>query len=947
MNVDIVGTIWPSQQGEREPSLHISGLGKTVSLSPGGDGLSFSFQELFDARASRASVFSKTLEPLLNVFTEGMNVAIMTLGEWDSRKSQLLTGDKSDRSGLVPLTIDYLFGELLSAQRLAAGSPSQKQQQQQDFGIWALSMSMYEIHNEVLKDLLQSPGLAATNVRLAYSAQDGAHIKGLSQAMVSSAAEATTAFRKGWERRTGAISDYGPTSSHSCTIIHFNLKVHLHNEPYPTRSWLKIVDLPGTENLIEDLALVRLRERPLLHKSLLTFYRIVNELAGSPYADRVINYGDSKLTQLLEEALGGNCKTRVICCLTPAPESRRLAVLLKTCAALSQVKNFPVLNDYYVESLVTQYRARILALQHRPYDHMNAHGDSENIGALKEENQRLINENVQLQDRNERLYTKLGEMQDKMGKLAGSKTDISSKLVFSEEEKLKISKDLIDLQIETNKLREQYEAETFELKKHNTILSLENHIMELELHREKLTNEHQIARERLRAVETNRKELADEYIVLKSNYLALSKEHEQEVMKNDELSMELLNMANTKRTFQPQQDTYLQSQTLVNEATAELERVRAMVNRLSARKIKPEDVVASEHERRKLEKNLLGNQDQIKEEIEQMKKTHDTQQQKLEERVVVMGKELQEAKRAIRNTQHKIAEQSAILLTSQSQLKEVEAENSHLQLQVKELNEEYRSRLARYIQDLAEYVDSTSDASHGAGKVPLDHAHMKRFVDSMLKDIRVSHKSREEQLAGAARAYKKRMQNLIKRHENLLISYRMQREQILSLDGNEMDPGPPEHHFTITDAELQTSMTQELSRLREDKARLESQIQELQEKKRLSESSGWGLSPQEPRISGKLGDEGWAEIRKQLREFTHATQEELEKERSQLLSRAIVAEEQLAELQEYVDKHLARYKQEILRLRKLLGNEMQRAFSADVSQKHVLQASKKKNSQEF
>lgn len=41
------------------------------------------------------------------------------------------------------------------------------------------------------------------------------------------------------------------------------------------------------------------------------------------------------------------------------------------------------------------------------------------------------------------------------------------------------------------------------------------------------------------------------------------------------------------------------------------------------------------------------------------------------------------------------------MLSSQSQLKEVEEENSKLQMQVKELNEEYRARLGCYLQDLA------------------------------------------------------------------------------------------------------------------------------------------------------------------------------------------------------------------------------------------------------
>ncbi|XP_077130300.1 coiled-coil domain-containing protein 78 isoform X1 [Ranitomeya variabilis] len=546
--------------------------------------------------------------------------------------------------------------------------------------------------------------------------------------------------------------------------------------------------------------------------------------------------------------------------------------------------------------------------------------------SLKEQVRQLSNENIQLQDRNERLYAKLTELQNKMGKLAGSKTDLSSRLVLSEEEKLKISKELIELQIETNKIREHYEAETFELK--NTILTLENRLMTVELHKEKLTGEHEALKDRLRSVEINRKELADEYIVLKSNYLALSKEHEHEVSKNDELSMELLNLVNREKD-----DTYAQSRALVNEATAELDRVRAMVNRLSARKIKPEELVASEHERKKLERNLFGNQDEIKEEIESMKKIHDTQQQKLEERVIAMGKELQEAKRAIRNTQHKMAEKSAVLLTSQSQLKEVEAENSRLQMQLKELNEEYRSRLNRYIQDLADYVDGNLRNGTG-GK--MEATRMKQYVDSMLSDMKASHRSREEQLATATRQYKKRMQNLIKKHESLMIAYRMQREQIMALGSHDVDPGPPEHHFSITDADLQSQSSLEVNRLREDKARLESQVQDLKEKRRINDNT---MSNQQQR--SHLSEENWAEIRKQLREFTHNTQEDLEKERSQLLARAVVAEEQVAELQEYVDKHLGRYKQEIMRLRTLMGGEGHRAFSADAPQSLLFRATRR------
>lgn len=55
---------------------------------------------------------------------------------------------------------------------------------------------------------------------------------------------------------------------------------------------------------------------------------------------------------------------------------------------------------------------------------------------------------------------------------------------------------------------------------------------------------------------------------------------------------------------------------------------------------------------------------------------------------------------------------------------------------------------------------------------PPERARMKNFVDSMLQDVRASYRSREEQLSSAARAYKKRLQKLIKTHEALLIAYR-------------------------------------------------------------------------------------------------------------------------------------------------------------------------------
>ncbi|NXI44510.1 CCD78 protein, partial [Galbula dea] len=186
---------------------------------------------------------------------------------------------------------------------------------------------------------------------------------------------------------------------------------------------------------------------------------------------------------------------------------------------------------------------------------------------------------VQLQDGNQELY-QLGDLQERTGKLAGSKTDLSARMLFSEEEKLKISKDLVDLQIETNKMKEQYETENFELK--NRILALENRVLELELCSQTVTGERDALRERLHALESSRKELADEYIILKSNYLALGKELDQEVMKNEQLSLELLNLVNARSTLPHTRSNH--SPAVADDSSADLERAGATVQCLSAQK---------------------------------------------------------------------------------------------------------------------------------------------------------------------------------------------------------------------------------------------------------------------------------------------------------------------------------------------------------------------------
>uniref|UniRef100_A0A3Q1FLW4 Coiled-coil domain containing 78 n=1 Tax=Acanthochromis polyacanthus TaxID=80966 RepID=A0A3Q1FLW4_9TELE len=487
---------------------------------------------------------------------------------------------------------------------------------------------------------------------------------------------------------------------------------------------------------------------------------------------------------------------------------------------------------------------------------MDAQHQQPTLNQLQDRVQALTQENLHLRDNNERLFTKVGYLESRLGHLASSNTDLSCRLVQSEEERLKISKELVEEKIQTNKMREQYEEETFELK--NKILNQDGVITELQMQRDKLLQELQSAEARLKVTEKSGQDLTEDYATLKNSYLVLTEAHDKELAQSEELSAELLALARNQDALRRQLEEQQQSvKTTTQGLHGELDRVRALISRMSHNRVKVRQSM------------LLGNQDEIKETLEKMKNSYEEQQKKLEEKALVC---------------------------SQSQMKEVEEENSKLQLQVKELHEEYRARLVCYLQDLADYIDGLKDS-----KSTSEHSKMRTFVDSMLQDVRSSYRAREEQLASAARSYKKRLQKITKTHHALLIAYRVQRAQILTSSETSLDPGPPEANFSLEPTELRDETEKELQQLRQDKARLE-------DKKKKN------LNMKQP---GQICEESWLDMKKQLREITDSTL----RERALLVTRATVAEAQVMELQDYVDDHLSRYKQEITHLHRLHGME--------------------------
>ncbi|XP_075891631.1 coiled-coil domain-containing protein 78 [Nelusetta ayraudi] len=430
----------------------------------------------------------------------------------------------------------------------------------------------------------------------------------------------------------------------------------------------------------------------------------------------------------------------------------------------------------------------------------------------EEQLQALTRENLQLCEETERLLAKVSYLERRVEHLATSSAELSSRLVRSEEDKLKMAKELVEEKLEMSRMTEHLGEQMFELK--NKILNQDSAVAQLEAERHKLLRDLQSTTARLKA--DDNRGLAEENAALRENYQALAEAHGKELAQSEELRAELLALAGAQDDLRRQVEEQQQSVvTSSRDLHCELDRVRDLIGRLSQDRVKPEDLATLAEEHRTMEKTLLGNQDQIKDTLAKMKSSYEDQRRELEERVVAMDDEQQEKQRALHKRQQEVTGKSAALTCSPSLVREVEAENSALQLRLKRLNEEFRTRLVCYIQDLAEYIDGL-----GEGRVAPQSSRLREFVDGMLQDVRSSYRVREEQLAAAVRSYKKSLQRVTETHQALLTAYRLQRELILANPASGLDPGPPETHFSLEPPEGAEAAVEDLQQLGRGEARL-------------------------------------------------------------------------------------------------------------------------------
>lgn len=107
------------------------------------------------------------------------------------------------------------------------------------------------------------------------------------------------------------------------------------------------------------------------------------------------------------------------------------------------------------------------------------------------------------------------------------------------------------------------------------------------MERDKLFRELQSAEARLKVGEKSGQDLTEEYAMLKKKHLALAEAHNKEVAQSEELSAELLALAQAQDTLRRQLQEQQQSvKTTTQDLHLELDRVRALISRMSHNRVK-------------------------------------------------------------------------------------------------------------------------------------------------------------------------------------------------------------------------------------------------------------------------------------------------------------------------------------------------------------------------
>ncbi|KAE9457317.1 hypothetical protein C3L33_10753, partial [Rhododendron williamsianum] len=297
----------------------------------------FTFDYVFGSTGHSSSrIYDDCVAPIVDALFNGYNGTVLAYGQTGSGKTYTMGTNyngQEHNGGIIPKVVETIFSRVHATR---------------DSTEFLIRISFIEIFKEEVFDLLdQSPpvvsrgdgvslakpaGPARVPIQIRETVNGGITLAGVTEAEVRTKEEMASFLMRGALSRATGSTNMNSQSSRSHAIFTISMEQKkiagaFHNDSGDDIlcAKLHLVDLAGSERAKRTGADgMRFREGVHINKGLLALGNVISALGDEKKRKEGghVPYRDSKLTRLLQaiekDSLGGNSKTVMIACVSPA-----------------------------------------------------------------------------------------------------------------------------------------------------------------------------------------------------------------------------------------------------------------------------------------------------------------------------------------------------------------------------------------------------------------------------------------------------------------------------------------------------------------------------------------------------------------------------------------------------------------------------------------------------
>ncbi|XP_056144904.1 kinesin heavy chain [Lampris incognitus] len=264
-------------------------------------GKPYVFDRVLPPNTGQEQVYDTCAKQIVKDVLGGYNGTIFAYGQTSSGKTHTMEGKLHDsqQMGIIPRIARDIFDHIYSMD------------ENLEFHI---KVSYFEIYLDKIRDLLD---VSKTNLAVHEDKNRVPFVKGCTERFVSSPEEVMDVIDDGKANRHVAVTNMNEHSSRSHSIFLINIKQENMETELKLSGKLYLVDLAGSEKVSKTGAEgAVLDEAKNINKSLSALGNVISALAEGTKTH--VPYRDSKMTRILQDSLGGNCRTTIVICCSPS-----------------------------------------------------------------------------------------------------------------------------------------------------------------------------------------------------------------------------------------------------------------------------------------------------------------------------------------------------------------------------------------------------------------------------------------------------------------------------------------------------------------------------------------------------------------------------------------------------------------------------------------------------